>query len=138
MVMPIQATLRNAIIGGALLGMAHGMSVEANEDKITKGFNTFDAMGCMLLRECTDGVKQVHTMLDVSTEYDDPGRFTGVAHEFNMMVDALKAVGSNVYLADQKYFPDWTSRSISYCEQQYVPKQGIYASSIRTHECSKT
>ena len=62
-------------------------------------------MGCMLLRECTDGVKQVHTMLDVSTEYDDPGRFTGVAHEFNMMVDALKAVGSNVYLADQKYFP---------------------------------
>ena len=54
----------------ALLGMAHGMSVEANEDKITKGFNTFDAMGCMLLRECADGVKQVHTMLDVSTEYD--------------------------------------------------------------------
>ena len=103
--MPIQATLRNAIIGGALLGMAHSMSVEANEDKITKGFNTFDAMGCMLLRECTDAVKQVHTMLDVSTEYDDPGRFTGVAHEFNMMVDALKAVGSNVYLADQKYFP---------------------------------
>ena len=103
--MPIQATLRNAIIGGALLGMAHGMSVEANEDKITKGFKTFDAMGCMLLRECTDGVKQVHTMLDVSTEYDDPERFTGVAREFNMMVDALKAVGSNVYLADQKYFP---------------------------------
>ena len=103
--MPIQATLKNIIIGGALLGMAHGMSVEANEDKITKGFYTMDAMGCMLLRECTDGVKQVHTMLDVSTEYDDPGRFTGVAHEFNMMVDALKAVGSNVYLADQKYFP---------------------------------
>lgn len=64
-----------------------------------------DAMGCMLLRECTDGVKQVHTMLDVSTEYDDPERFTGVAHEFNRMVDALKVVGSNVYLADQKYFP---------------------------------
>ena len=103
--MPIQATLRNAIIGGALLGMAHGMSVEANEDKITKGFRTFDAMGCMLLRECTDGVKQVHTMLDVSTEYDDPQRFTGVAHEFNTMVDALKQVGSNVYLADEKYFP---------------------------------
>ena len=103
--MPIQATLKNVIIGGALLGMAHGMSVEANEDKITKGFYTMDAMGCMLLRECTDGVKQVHTMLDVSTEYDDPERFTGVAHEFNMMVDALKAVGSNVYLADQKYFP---------------------------------
>jgi len=105
MVMPIQATLKNVIIGGALLGMAHGMSVEANEDKITKGFYTMDAMGCMLLGECTDGVKQVHTMLDVSTEYDDPERFTGVAHEFNRMVDALKVVGSNVYLADQKYFP---------------------------------
>ena len=40
--MPIQATLKNVIIGGALLGMAHGMSVEANEDKITKGFYTMD------------------------------------------------------------------------------------------------
>ena len=29
--------LRNAIIGGLLLGMAHGMSVRADDDKITKG-----------------------------------------------------------------------------------------------------
>ena len=41
----------------------------ANEDKITKGYNSMDAMGCMLLRECTDGVDQVHTLLDISSEY---------------------------------------------------------------------
>ncbi len=51
--------LRNAIISGLLLGMAHGMSVSAEENKITKGFNSMDAMGCMLLRECTDDVVEV-------------------------------------------------------------------------------
>ncbi len=39
------------------------------DSKITKGYNTMDAMGCMLLRECTDGVKEVFSLLDISSEY---------------------------------------------------------------------
>jgi len=35
--------------------------VLANEDKITKGFYTMDSMGCMLLRECTEGVDEVYS-----------------------------------------------------------------------------
>ena len=46
--------LRNAIIAGLFFGLAHGVA-NAGEDKITKGYNTMDAMGCMLLKECTDG-----------------------------------------------------------------------------------
>ena len=41
--------------------------VLANEDKITKGFYSMDAMGCMLLRECTKDVKEVHSLLDISS-----------------------------------------------------------------------
>ena len=50
--------MKNYVIGllTALLGTAH--VALANEDKITKGFYTMDAMGCMLFRECTD-VKEV-------------------------------------------------------------------------------
>jgi hypothetical protein len=79
--------------------------VFANEDKITKGYKTMDSMGCMLLGECTDGVKEVHSLLDVSSEYKNYSRFTVVANEFNHMLSSLNQVGVKVYLADDKYFP---------------------------------
>ena len=71
----------------------------------TKGYNSYDARGCMLLRECTDGVKKVSSLLDISSEYPNTTEFTFVSNEFNRMLVALNQVGVNVFLADQKYFP---------------------------------
>ena len=85
------------------LGTAH--VALANEEKITKGFYSMDAMGCMLLRECTDGVEEVYSLLDISSQYDDPERYTFVAQEFNNMLMTLNQIGIKVYLADEKYFP---------------------------------
>ena len=79
--------------------------VFANEDKITKGFYTNDAMGCMLLRECTEDVDQVFSLIDVSSKYEDPEKFEFVLKEFNSMVTYLNQVGVNVFIADEKYFP---------------------------------
>jgi len=76
----------------------------AKEEKI-KGYNTYDAMGCMILRECTDGVDEVFSMLDVSSTYNKVEAFTPVAQEFNNMLSSLDDVGVKVYLADDKYFP---------------------------------
>ena len=70
-----------------------------------KGYNTMDAMGCMLVRECTDNVEEVHSMLDVSSQYEEPERYTNVALEFNNMLMSLNQIGVKVYLADSKYFP---------------------------------
>ncbi len=75
------------------------------EEKITKGYKTMDSMGCMLLRECTDGVKQVTSLLDISSEYSNTDDFYPVADEFNNMLVSLGQVGVNVFLADDKYFP---------------------------------
>ena len=75
------------------------------DSKITKGYNTMDAMGCMLLRECTDGVKEVFSLLDISSEYPNTDEFTFVANEFNNMLSSLNQVGVKVFLADDKYFP---------------------------------
>ena len=77
----------------------------AGEEKIKKGFYSYDAMGCMLLRECKDGVEEVHSMLDVSSNYKNMESFTPQAQEFNNMLSSLSAVGVKVYLADEKYFP---------------------------------
>ena len=68
-------------------------------------YYTNHSMGCMLLRECTDGVKQITTLLDVSSEYPNTDSFYPVAYEFNAMLVALRQVGVNVFLADEKYFP---------------------------------
>ena len=97
--------LRNAIIAGLMFGMAHGMSVRADDSKITKGYHSNDSMGCMLLRECTDGVKEVFSLLDVSSEYPNTDEFTFVANEFNNMLSSLNQIGVKVFLADAKYFP---------------------------------
>ena len=77
----------------------------AGEENIKKGFYSYDAMGCMLLRECKDGVEEVHSMLDVSSNYKNMESFTSQAQEFNNMLSSLHTVGVNVYLADEKYFP---------------------------------
>ena len=97
--------LRNAILAGLMFGMAHGVSVNAGEDKITKGYNSMDAMGCMLVRECTKDVEEVHSLLDISANYPNTEEFTPVALEFNNMLMSLKQIGVNVYLADERYFP---------------------------------
>ena len=77
----------------------------ANEDKITKGFYSYDAMGCMLMRECKKDVKEVFSMLDISSNYENTEAFTSVTAEFNNMLSSLNDVGVKVYLADERYFP---------------------------------
>ena len=95
------------IIAGLLLGMTCGMSVPAiaDDSKITKGYYTNDSMGCMLLRECTDGVEQVTNILDISNQYPNTYSFTDIATEFNNMLTSLSGIGVKVFLADEKYFP---------------------------------
>jgi hypothetical protein len=78
---------------------------DPNQDKITQGYKTMDAMGCMLLQECTDGVREVFSMLDISSQYPNTEEFTSVAHEFNTMLMSLNQVGVKVFISDSKYFP---------------------------------
>ena len=95
--------LRNVLLAGALLGLTT-LSVNAKPLKDSEYF-TNHSMGCMLLQECTEGVNEVTSLLDVSSQYDDPERYTFASTEFNSMMVALNTVGVRVFLADSKYFP---------------------------------
>ena len=66
---------------------------------------TMHSMGCMLLQECIDGVEEITSILDVSSQYSNTEQFYSVANEFNNMLSSLNAIGVKVFLADQKYFP---------------------------------
>ena len=94
--------LRNVLLAAALTLTTPAF---ADDSKITKGYNTMDSMGCMLLGECTDGVKKVYSMLDISSEYPNTDDFTSVTGEFHNMLHSLNQVGVNVFLSDSKYFP---------------------------------
>ena len=84
-----------------LAAVAIAVPVEA---KPTKGYYTMDAMGCMLLRECTDNVRQIKNIDDIRKEYPN-SNFDIVADEFNSMLLSLDEIGVMVFLGDEKYFP---------------------------------
>ena len=86
--------------------MSLGLSnyVLAQEDKI-KGYYTYDAMGCMILQECTDGVVQIKKAKDLAKYYKKYEMLEPVRTEFNEMLTALNKVGVKVYIAPEKYFP---------------------------------
>ena len=93
------------LIMGVLAAVSLSVPVLAEDSKITKGYNTMDSMGCMILRECTDGVKEVFSLLDISSQYPNTESYTSFSLEFNNMLASLNQVGVKVFLADQKYFP---------------------------------
>ena len=129
--------LRNAIIAGLFFGLAHGVA-NAGEDKITKGWNTMDAMGCMLLKECTDGVDRINSSIDLERAYPD-ANWDPVKDEFDYIMIAFKNIGVNVYLADEKYFPHshrgvyHTVSNHFYLNKAYMYRPHILMSVVR-HE----
>jgi hypothetical protein len=69
-----------------------------------RGWKTMDSLGCMMMRECTDGTRLVTSMVPIEEEnqfsiYDD------VRDEANAIIKELADMGVGVYLADDKYFP---------------------------------
>ena len=67
--------------------MAACLAAPVLADPIGKDdYYTNHSMGCMLLQECTDDVKEVHSLLDVSANYDNPEAFTSVATEFLSLI----------------------------------------------------
>jgi hypothetical protein len=67
------------------------------EDKV-KSWRSLDSVGCMMLRECTEGVIQLHSWAELGPDYEI------AAAELDAIIEALKKVGSAIYLADEKYF----------------------------------
>jgi hypothetical protein len=83
------------------------ISVPALADPIKdEEYFTMHSMGCMLLQECTDHVKELKTVSDLNKDdYLVDVNYDIIADEFNSLLRSLNAVGAKVFLADEKYFP---------------------------------
>ena len=67
-------------------------------------WKSYHSMGCMLLRECTDDVKQIRSIRDIQ-EYYPSSDYSVISDEFNSIIRTFDAIGVKVFLADDKYFP---------------------------------
>ena len=127
--------LRNAILAGLMFGMAHGMAVNAEP---TKGYFTMDAMGCMLLKECTKDVEKITSSDDLRKAFPDSD-WGYVADEFDKIMRSFAKIGVDVHLADQKYFPVGhrgvyhTVSNHFYLNRVYVHRPHVLMSVVR-HE----
>jgi len=110
----------------------------ANDSKITKGYYTMDALGCMLVRECTKDVQRVESIDTIADAHPDSD-FDIIADEFHRMLIALEHVGVNVFLADEKYFPVGhrgvyhTVSNNFFLNKTYMRRPGVLMSVMR-HE----
>jgi|TARA_B100000073_G_scaffold209654_1_gene173972 hypothetical protein len=131
--------MKNTIIAGLLLGMAHGFSMPVQaEGKITKGYYTMDAMGCMLLKECTKDVERINSSIDLMNAFPQSD-WDPVKDEFDQIMIAFQKIGVHVHLADEKYFPVGhrgvyhTVSNHFYLNRSYVYRPHVLMSVVR-HE----
>ena len=98
--------MKKIITGILAASMLLPFAADAKPDseKLKKGFYTMDAMGCMLLRECTQYVQRVKSISTIADAHPDSD-FDIIADEFSRMLTALDRVGVKVFLADERYFP---------------------------------
>ena len=91
----------------ASLVAAAAVALPAHSDPITEDeFFTPHSMGCMLLQECTDHVKELKTVSDLNKDdYLVDVDYDIIADEFNSLLRSLNTVGAKVFLADERYFP---------------------------------
>ena len=84
---------------------AVAVALPAHSDPLRESdYFTNHSMGCMLLRECTDYVKEVRNISDISSEIPNVN-YDHITDEFNSLVRSLRQIGVGVFLADQRYFP---------------------------------
>jgi len=125
-----------AFLTAISLGAAH--TALANEDKITKGFYSMDAMGCMLLRECTKDVQELTSIQDLKDYYPDSD-FSAIDSEFDSVLRTLNKIGVKVFLGAERYFPAGhrgvyhTVSNNFFLNERFMHRQSVLMSVMR-HE----
>ena len=105
----------------------------------TKGYYTMDALGCMLVRECTDGVVEIKDHKDIANHFNKFPMTPPMSVEFDELVKAANVVGSKVFLAPEKYFPPGhrgvyhTVSNNFYLNERFVKRYNVLMTVMR-HE----
>lgn len=82
----------------ALPSLAEGLNPLRESD-----YKSYHSLGCLLLKECTEGVQQITSVQDLEDFYGVD--YSEIATEGNKIFAELDRLGIEVWLSDSKYFP---------------------------------
>ncbi len=109
-----------------------------NGDPKINEWKTHHSMGCMMTRDCKDGVIPITSAMDVESELDVD--LDGEAYlEIEVMMTYINELGIGVYLADSKYFPAnhrgvyYTVGNNFFLNRDYMGKSHVFLAVMR-HE----
>ena len=100
--------------------------------------NSYAAMGCMKLRECTDGVIRLRSVDQLIKQYGDSD-FNQYKEEIQRMLESLETAGVQVFLADPDNFPRthrgtyYTDTNMFFLNSGYVYNAEVFMKVFR-HE----
>ena len=125
------------LITAAVVAAAVALPVHSDPLKDNEYF-TMHSMGCMLLQECVEDVKEINSISDINAEIP-AANYDVIAAEFNSFLRSLDKIGVKVFLADQKYFPVGhrgvyhTVSNNFFLNKTYMHRPGVLMSVMR-HE----
>ena len=125
------------IIASLVAAAAVALPVHSDPLKDNEYF-TMHSMGCMLLQECVEDVKEINSISDINAEIPAVN-YDIVTAEFNSFLRSLDKIGVKVFLADQKYFPVGhrgvyhTVSNNFFLNKAYMHRPGVLMSVMR-HE----
>ena len=88
--------MNKIMIGLAIFANMTFLPVKA--DPQVKGWKTLDSMGCMMVEECTDEVREIKSWRDLGPEY---GEFS---QELDSIFASMSKLDIKFFLAGDKYF----------------------------------
>lgn len=78
------------------------LAVPAVAEPVIEEWNTLHSMGCMLVRDCKEGVAKVTTVDDLEAVLGND--FAEVEEELTLLLNVFTDLGIEVFIADSKYF----------------------------------
>lgn len=123
--------MNKILVGLAIFANMTFLPVKA--DPVIEEWKTLNSMGCMMLEECTDEVKQIKSWRDLGPEY---GKFS---QELDSIFASMNKLGIKFFLADDKYFLGLTRGLYSvnsnniFANKKYITNTRIMLQIIR-HE----
>lgn len=125
------------IIAALVAAAAVALPVHSDPLKDSEYF-TMHSMGCMLLQECVEDVKEINSISDINSEIPAVN-YDIVTAEFNSFLRSLDKIGVKVFLAPEKYFPVGhrgvyhTVSNNFYLNKAFMHRPGVLMSVMR-HE----
>jgi len=125
------------LLSGLLAALCISGPVLAADPEI-KEWNTYHSMGCMLLQECHEDIREIHGAAGVY-ELLDSEDWRSIRFEFDELVLYLNMAGVGVFIADDKYFPNGhrgayhTPSNNFFLNEKYMHSPGILITVTR-HE----